>query len=120
MPPPDGGLQPVFFLGGPAAALLVHRTESTDLFVDSDELLAQLLEATELAHLLLGLAQSGGVGKTFRDRPASYPAGQPELGVMAGVVGPGAQSQVGLPQRRTTAVTEPGRKSPKLRNSSRD
>src|SRR5437016_10323304 len=54
---PDGSQQSFFFLLRPAAPLLLDRAESTDLFVEGHQVLAELLEAMKLGDLLLGFAQ---------------------------------------------------------------
>jgi hypothetical protein len=40
--------------------LLLDRKESTDLFVEGDQVFAEFLEAVRLGHLLLRLAQRRG------------------------------------------------------------
>ncbi len=117
-PFPDGSQQPFFFLFGPAARLLFHGTKRADSFVEADQFLAKLLKTMKLGHFLLRFAKSGGVGKGLGHGLAGHSAGEAELGIMAGVVGLGAMAGR-LPQRRLTAVIEPGRRSPKARNSCR-
>ena len=102
----------------PANRLLLERAESTDLFVEGDQVLAELLEAVKLGHLLLRLAQGGGIGKGFRHGLAGHAASEAKLRIMCRVAVFG-QWQVGLPQRRVTALMEPCRRAPKSRNSSR-
>ena len=63
----------VFFPALSAAPLLLDRAESTDLFVDDHQVLAELLEAVKLGDLLLGFAQGGGIGKGLRHGLAGRP-----------------------------------------------
>src|ERR1051325_6327403 len=65
-PLPHGSQQRFFFLLCPAAPLLLDRAESTDLFVEGHQVLAQLLEAVKLGDLLLGFTQGGGIRKGLR------------------------------------------------------
>src|SRR5258708_11281081 len=69
-PPLDGSQQPFFFLLAPATAMLLNRAESTDLVVEGDQVLAELLETVKLGDFLLRLAQRGGIGKGFCHRLA--------------------------------------------------
>jgi hypothetical protein len=55
-------------------------------------LLAQILEVLELGNLLLRFAQSGRVADTLRGGFASDAAGQFELSIVTGVVGPGVMA----------------------------
>jgi len=95
----------------PANRLLLERAESTDLFVEGDQVLAELLEAVKLGHLLLRLAQGGGIGKGFRHGLAGHAASEAKLRIMCRVVVL-AQRQVGLPQRRVTALMDPVEEHP--------
>ena len=113
-PPADGSQQPFFFLLGPATPLLLDRTETADLFVEGDQVFTKLLEAVKLDHLLLRLAQRRGIGKALRDRLTGHAAREAKLRIMSRVVVFGAVAGR-LPQRRTTAVMEPGRRSRKPR-----
>src|SRR5438034_4942426 len=70
----------------PAAAFLRDRAESTDLFVEGDQILAELLEAVKLGHLLLRLAQRCGIGKALRYRLARDSASEAKLRIMSRVV----------------------------------
>jgi hypothetical protein len=79
-----------FFLLRPAAPLLLDRAESTDLFVEGHQVLAELLEAVKLGDLPLGLAQGGGIGKGLRHRLAGHAASETELRVMSRIVAFGA------------------------------
>jgi hypothetical protein len=69
----------------PANRLLLERAESTDLFVEGDQVLAELLEAVKLGHLLLRLAQGGGIGKGFRHGLAGHAASEAKLRIMCRV-----------------------------------
>src|SRR5256884_7041233 len=89
-PLPHGSQQRFFFLLRPAAPLLLDRAESTDLFVEGHQVLAELLEAVKLGDLLLGFAQGGGIGKGLRHGLAGHAASETELRVMSGVVAFGA------------------------------
>ena len=71
-------------------ALLLHRAEPTDFFVEGHQVLAELLEAVKLGDLLLRFAQGGGIGKAFRYRFAGHAAGEAELGIVPRVVVLGA------------------------------
>jgi hypothetical protein len=82
------------------------------------QILAEFLEAMEFGDFLLGFAPGGRVWERFGHRLAGHSAGKTELGIMTRIAGL-AQWQDGFPQRRTTAVIDPGRRSPKLRKSSR-
>src|SRR5580700_3150502 len=79
-----------FFLICPAAPFLLDRAESTDLFVDGHQVLAELLEAVKLGDLLLSFAQGGGIGKGLRHGLAVHAASETELRVMSRVVAFGA------------------------------
>jgi hypothetical protein len=46
--------------------MLRNRAESTDLVVEDDQVLAELLETVKLGDFLLRHAQRGGIGKGFR------------------------------------------------------
>src|SRR6266699_148180 len=70
----------------PAAAFLRDRAESTDLFVEGDQILAEFLEAVKLGHLLLRLAQRRGIGKALRYRLAGDAASEAKLRIMSRVV----------------------------------
>jgi hypothetical protein len=83
-------LSSVFFLLRPAAPLLLDRAESTDLFIEGHQVLAELLEAVELGDLLLGFAQGGGIGKGLRHGLAGHAASETELRVVSRVVAFGA------------------------------
>ena len=85
-PPPDGSQQPFFFLVRPAALSLLDRAKSTDLFVEDDQVLAEPLEAVKFGDLLLGLAQGGGIGKSFRHGLAGHPASETKLRFTSRVV----------------------------------
>src|SRR5713226_3611475 len=85
-PPLDGSQQPFFFLLRPAAPLRLDRAESTDLVVEDDQVLAELLEAVKLGHLLLRLAQRRGIGKALRYRLAGHTASEAKLRIMSRVV----------------------------------
>jgi hypothetical protein len=69
---------------------LLDRAESTDLFVDGHQVLAELLEAVKLDDLLLGFAKGGGIGKGLRHGLAGHAASEAELRVMSRVVAFGA------------------------------
>lgn len=63
--------------------------------------------------LALRLMEGGSGSEGLGDGLAIHLAGEAQLRVMARTLGL-AQWQVGLPQRRTTAEIEPGRKSPSV------
>ena len=89
-PLPHGSQQRFFFLLRPAAPLLLDRAESTDLFVEGHQVLAQLLEAVKLGDLLLGFTHGSGIGKGLRHGLAGHAASEAELRVMSRVVASGA------------------------------
>jgi hypothetical protein len=66
--------------------LLLDRAESTDLFVEGHQVLAELLEAVKLGDLLLGFAQGRGIGKSLRHGLAGHAASETELRVVSRVV----------------------------------
>ena len=66
--------------------MLLHRAESTDLVVEGDQVLAELLETVKLGDFLLRLAQRGGIGKGFCHRPAGHAACEAKLRIMSRVV----------------------------------
>src|SRR5207247_4742753 len=70
----------------PAAAFLRDRAESTDLFVEGDQILAELLEAVKLGHLLLRLAQRCAIGNALRYRLARDSASAWKLRIMSGAL----------------------------------
>ena len=72
--------------------LRLGRAKSTDPFVDTDQVLAQLLKAMELGDLLLRLAQRGGMGEGLSHALARHSSGQTELRIVAGIVRPGAMA----------------------------
>src|SRR6266852_249133 len=82
----DGLQQPFFFLLDPATPMLRNRAESTDLVVEGDQVLAELLETVKLGDFLLCLAQRGGIGKGFCHRLAEHAASEAKLRVMSRVV----------------------------------
>jgi hypothetical protein len=78
--------QPFFFLIGPASWLLLDRPKSANLFVDTNQVLAEFLESMELADLLLRFAQCGRIGKRFRNALSGHSPSQTELRVVTGVI----------------------------------
>jgi hypothetical protein len=83
--------QPVFFLDGPAPGFL-FQTKLTNLLVEDDQLVGELLQAMELGDLLLGFAQGGGAGETLIDRLTLNFASEAELRVMSGVMRTGTMT----------------------------
>jgi hypothetical protein len=83
--------QPFFFLDGPAAGFL-FQTKLTNLLVEDDQLVGELLQAMELGDLLLGFAQGGGAGKTLIDRLTLDFASEAELRIMPGVIRTGTMT----------------------------
>jgi hypothetical protein len=86
----------------------LFQTKLTNLLVEDDQLVGELLQAMELGNLLLGFAQGGGAGKTLIDRLTLDFASEAELRIMPGVIRTGTM---------TGRFAEPGRRSPKPRNS---
>lgn len=72
--------------------MLLHGAKRTNCFVEADQLLAELLEAMKLSHLLLRFVQRGGVGKGLGYGLASHSSGKAKLGIMAGVLWLGAMA----------------------------
>jgi len=66
--------------------LLLDWAESTDLVVEGDQVLAELLEAVKLGDLLLRFAQGAGIGEGFRHRLAGHAASEAKLRIMSQVV----------------------------------
>jgi hypothetical protein len=91
----------VCFPDASTAAFPLHGAKSADLFVDTDQILAQLLQAVELGDLLLRFAQRRWIGKGLGRALARDPAGQPELRIVTRIIGFGAMAG------RLTAVCAP-------------
>jgi hypothetical protein len=70
----------------------IDRAKGTDLFVHSDQILAEFLKAMELGNLLLRLTQRSGMGKRLRHALATHPSGKTELRVMTSVIRFGAMA----------------------------
>src|SRR5437899_11515034 len=51
-PPLDGSQQPFFFLVAPATPLLLHRAEATELFVEGQQVPAELLAKLKIGRFL--------------------------------------------------------------------
>ena len=75
-----------FSLAGPAAPFLLDGAKRTDLFIDADQILTELLETMKLGDFSLSLAKCDGVGKGFRHGLAGYPPSEAELGIMVRIV----------------------------------
>jgi len=65
---------------------LRHRTESTDLLVEGNQVVAELLEAMKLGDFFLGFAQGDRIGETLRHRLARDATGEAKLRIMSRVV----------------------------------
>jgi hypothetical protein len=72
--------------------LLLDGAECTDLFVDANQVFAELLETMKLGDFLLGLTECTGVGKGFRDGLAGHPSGEPHLRIMTRIIRLGAMA----------------------------
>src|SRR5437879_7288154 len=81
-PPLDGSQQPFFFLVAPATPLLLHRAESTDLVVEGDQVLAEVLETVKVGVFLVLLEQRGGIGRVFWNGAVGMVAWGGELRMM--------------------------------------
>src|SRR5262249_27081174 len=115
-PPPDRSLQPFFLCSvqprGPA--------ESTNPFVQGNQVLGELLEAVKLGQLLLRFCavRRNWESSSVTVLPATRRV-EAKLRIMSSVAVFGAVTGRRLPQRRVMAVMEPWRRLPKPRNSSR-
>jgi len=72
--------------------LLLDGAEGTDLFVDANQVFAELLETMKLGDFLLCLTERTGVGKGFRDGLAGHPSGEPHLRIMTRIIRLGAMA----------------------------
>ena len=72
--------------------LRIDRAKGTDLLVHIDQILTELLQAVELANLLLRLPQRGGIGKRLGHTLSPHPSGKPELRVMTDIIRFGAMA----------------------------
>ena len=79
--------QPFFFLRGPTALVWLGRTKRTDFLIDSDQLLAEFLQAVKLGDFLLRFTESRRTGKSLGNGFAVDPAGEPNLGIVPGIIG---------------------------------
>ena len=78
--------QPFFFLRGPTALVWLGRTKRTDFLIDSDQLLAEFLQAVKLGDFLLRFTESRRTGKSLGNGFAVDPAGEPNLGIVPGII----------------------------------
>jgi hypothetical protein len=76
-----------FFLRGPTALVWLGRTKRTDFLIDSDQLLAEFLQAVKLGDFLLRFTESRRTGKSLGNGFAVDPAGEPNLGIVPGIIG---------------------------------
>jgi hypothetical protein len=72
--------------------LLLCRAELTDLFVDANQVVAELLQPMKLGDLLLRLAQRGWMGEGFCHGLSGHSSRQPELGIMTRIICFGAMA----------------------------
>jgi hypothetical protein len=76
----------------PAAPLLLHGAKFANLLIHAHQVFAELLETAKLGDFLSRLEEGSRVGERLCHRLARGSAGQPKLGIVAGIVRLGAMT----------------------------
>jgi len=71
---------------------LLLGAEFTDLFVDANQVVTELLQPVKLGNFLLRFAQCGGAREGFGHGFAGHSSRQPELGIMTWIIRFGAMA----------------------------